>query len=295
MILLDADVLVYWSAFAAQKTSYDCMVQSITEHPLQGVRKLFPNAKDRDAWMKENNLTKAQVHSEPVVDVMPEAMALKLASQRWDDVVAAAGGGKVEAYLTGTGNYRDKYAVTKPYKGNRAQEKPIHYEAVRSYFAGRSEIVSGMEADDAIGVRSTQLAGAAIIASIDKDMNMLPGRHYDWGKGIRFTISEDDAQLFFMAQVIAGDSTDNIQGIPGWGLKGALKELRRVNSRSNRWAVVRAAYDDAAKPADKKTPALLPMGADTTLTEMGILVWIQRHPDQLWSITDYEEGYINGH
>jgi hypothetical protein len=87
-------------------------------------------------------------------------------------------------YLTGEGNFREKIAVTKPYKGNRKGEKPYHFDNITTYMVGNYDtvIVEGMEADDAMSIRQTR-EGDTVICTRDKDLRMVPGWHYGWECG----------------------------------------------------------------------------------------------------------------
>ena len=56
-----------------------------------------------------------------------------------------------EMFLTGKGNFRNDYAVTAPYKGNReGTEKPIHLSALRNHLALSWDgyVTEGEEADE---------------------------------------------------------------------------------------------------------------------------------------------------
>src|SRR4030042_1357047 len=57
-------------------------------------------------------------------------------------------------FFTGKGNYREAVATLKPYKGNRAGDKPSHFDAIYDYVMTHhnGELVSGIEADDAMGI-----------------------------------------------------------------------------------------------------------------------------------------------
>ena len=85
-------------------------------------------------------------------------------------------------HLTGKGNFRDEIAVTAPYKGNRKDaEKPKHYKLIRDYlvYSWDAVIWEGMEADDAIAIEATELAGDGVIVSLDKDLDQVVGWHYN--------------------------------------------------------------------------------------------------------------------
>ena len=61
---------------------------------------------------------------------------------------------------------------------------------------------------------------STIICSPDKDvLYQCVGMHYNYQKGDFLHTTPDEALKFLWKQVLMGDSTDNIQGIPGVGEK----------------------------------------------------------------------------
>ena len=124
-----------------------------------------------------------------------------------------------DLYLTGAENFRKEVATIKPYKGNRKADKPKHYEYIRERLMHMGAIVShGEEADDLLGKHQTD---ETIICTIDKDLDMIPGWHYNFVKGKKYLTTEAEALMFFWHQMMTGDSTDNITGVPGMGPKKA--------------------------------------------------------------------------
>ena len=126
-------------------------------------------------------------------------------------------------YLTGKGNFR--YKVREDYKANRkGTDKPVHYQLVRDYLVSNfaAQVVDGMEADDALALEQTS---DTVIATIDKDLLMVEGKHYNYGKGTWDTVSAEEGEYFFYKQMLTGDKVDNIIGIRGIGEKKASKLL----------------------------------------------------------------------
>ena len=83
---------------------------------------------------------------------------------------------------------------------------------------------------------------STIIAHLDKDINMIPGWHYNWelrrlGKVIReattYFVTPEEAEYNFYYQLIVGDTTDNIKGVMGLGPKKAEKFLN--STPRERW------------------------------------------------------------
>lgn len=173
-------------------------------------------------------------------------------------------------FLTGKGNYRDKLATIKVYKGNRdPNNKPEYYDEIRQYlidFHG-AEIVDGMEADDKMGIEQWKRKDrGTVIVGIDKDMKCIPGYHFNWVKGLFEYQTLAEANKMFWTQVLTGDTTDNIQGIPGVGAKGAAKILAGTDGTwTDMYARVLAAYE-----------AKMGAAGMAAFHETASLVWIQR-------------------
>ena len=173
-----------------------------------------------------------------------------------------------DGFLTGSGNFRKDIAKTQPYKGNRKQPKPKHYEALRKHLVKMGcVVVEGQEADDAIGIAAymTDPEDYTIITT-DKDLNMLRGKHYNFVKKEFNYVTEEQAMRFFYTQLLTGDRTDNIQGIPGIGPKKAEKMLKDAVTEEEMYNVAKLGYAD-----------------DVVLLENARLLWLRREPLQLWT------------
>ena len=173
-----------------------------------------------------------------------------------------------KAYLTGPGNFRYLVATTAPYKGNRKDApRPKHYEALRAYFQRLgAELVEGQEADDAIAIEATKEQDRCWIVSIDKDFDQVQGWHYNFVKKEKYYVTEEEGIRSFYTQILTGDRTDNIIGIKGIGPVKAEKILADCKTE-------REHYDACVKAYD---------GNIERVTENGVLLWLRRHPDQLW-------------
>ena len=128
-------------------------------------------------------------------------------------------------YLTGKGNFRS--VVDPMYKMNRKDsEKPIHYQALRDHLVKKwgAKVIEGSEADDALAWNQ-ELDGSTTILTIDKDLLMVEGLHYNYVKKEHKTVTREEGELFFYAQMLCGDAVDNIPGIKGVGMKTAFKML----------------------------------------------------------------------
>lgn len=137
--------------------------------------------------------------------------------------------GDYRAFIHGSGNFREDLATIKKYKGNRdEQAKPKYFSEIKQYLVNvwKAKLVDGMESDDALGIyQSTSPYGTTVIVSNDKDMDMIPGWHFNWVKSELYEVRPEEADMMLFWQMMVGDSTDNIPGIPKIGPKTATKLL----------------------------------------------------------------------
>lgn len=162
---------------------------------------------------------------EDIADHMDEAV------KQWDYYI-----GRIKALdfadnyrvcIGGDGNFRYDLAQQKPYKGHRP-DKPVLFWEVReeiiNKYGNKINIIDGCEADDflsQIGWENYQNYKKTgkwdyVIGFIDKDLEMIIGPYFRFNEEkpevkIR-TITE--AARSFCKQMLTGDSTDNIPGLP---------------------------------------------------------------------------------
>ena len=172
-----------------------------------------------------------------------------------------------QVYLSGDTNFRDEVAVTHPYKGNRERERPECLDAVRGYLCMRYDayVSDGQEADDDIAIAATRMGASAVICTIDKDLDQVPGWHYNFVKQQRYCIGTKEAVLNFYMQLLTGDSVDNIKGIYGIGPKKALKHLQGLDEVQM--------YQKCLE---------LYEGDDARVLENARLLWLRRYEGQMW-------------
>jgi len=127
-------------------------------------------------------------------------------------------------------NFRYAIATSRPYKGQR-KEKPEWYErlcpVIEDYLRdawGFIRTPEGFEADDLCATLAMGLQDRVIVHT-DKDLKQIPGNHFNPKTKECYTMSQHAAWAFLYKQIIEGDDTDNIEGIPGWGKVAAAKEI----------------------------------------------------------------------
>ena len=133
-------------------------------------------------------------------------------------------------FLTQGRCFRYAAAKTKPYKGNRKYgDKPIIFPAIKEYLKQKWSftIVTELEADDLVSIYHDPLK--TVICSPDKDvLYQNKGVHYNYGKAELVVVDENEALTFLWKQMLMGDSTDGIVGIPKVGEKTATVWLESL-------------------------------------------------------------------
>lgn len=138
--------------------------------------------------------------------------------------------------LGGPSNFR--VTLYPEYKANRSKSKstrPEWFLDLKSDIANEYSsciLTDNCEADDMIRVWSNQCIKAEkdfVIVSVDKDLDCIAGKHYNPRKSILYTVEKDYAEKHYWTQILTGDSTDNIPGLPGIGPKKAEKILELSN------------------------------------------------------------------
>lgn len=242
--LIDADILIYRTGFASQKTFYIFKYVNGTEVTVPASSILLVKK-----WLKENNLSKDDGTLYKTLSILAPELACHTMDKTLNMWVAASGVSRYQCFLTSAdrSNYRFQIAKTKPYKGNRVAAKPAHYDLLREYLMKTypTTMVYDEEADDRLGIISqNQCKDACVIVSIDKDLNQLPGDHYNPVTLERYivtdpgvlTLSSDKRKLsgggvkWFYAQMLLGDSADNIPGISGLGPVSVYHALVDINT-----------------------------------------------------------------
>ena len=126
-------------------------------------------------------------------------------------------------FLTSGKCFRYDVAKSRPYKGNRKYgDKPIIFPAIKEYLRQKWGCISipELEADDLVSIHHNN--ENTLICSPDKDvLYQNPGTHYNYGKAEIIETTDVEAEIFLWKQMLMGDSTDGIQGIPNIGPKKA--------------------------------------------------------------------------
>lgn len=220
VLLIDGDAHVYRCGFAGEKTKY-------LVNALEAYRE-FDTAKEAKAWADTNKGLGGHIWSrkeyEPIENVL---QMVKYSLQQVLDLFKT---NEYRIYIGGRGNFRND--IYPDYKANRdGVAKPRYYREIREYLVAHwgASLVDGMEADDAIGIDNSRTPGAIIVA-VDKDLDQLKGRHFNWVTGVNYDVTAESGLRFFYEQLLSGDNADNIPGLKGVGAITAKKIVKEFKT-----------------------------------------------------------------
>lgn len=145
-----------------------------------------------------------------------ESIAVWQASEMLRRILHDTNAMQHHVFISGSRNFR--YNVYPLYKANRKDvPKPKWLQSVRAHLVTEwgATIADGVEADDLMGIDQVKYDGDSIICSIDKDLLMIPGMHYNFVKQEFRTVSPLEGMRHFYFQLIMGDKADNIPGYDG--------------------------------------------------------------------------------
>ncbi len=185
----------------------------------------------------------------------PEEIAFYRMDEMIRGILEALQTAKYKAFITSTDHSNFRYDIYPEYKATRKTEKPTHYHRLRDYLLETkgAELVFDQEADDALGIAQTNGANwkalimpcdrlmdkapsesvdrleevdsgfdaqsppPTCIVTIDKDLNQIPGWHYNFVKKDLYEVTPDEGLRYFYQQILMGDLIDNVPGIYGLG------------------------------------------------------------------------------
>lgn len=122
-------------------------------------------------------------------------------------------------------NFRHTLYKYKPYKGNRPPKPEFITKwepTIREHFMSKWSFYRSpdLEADDIVAALSVLMEDDTVICSPDKDLKQMAGLYFNYSKNeAPVTITATAAKFQLWSQVLTGDSSDNIAGLPGLGPK----------------------------------------------------------------------------
>lgn len=306
LLIVDADPLVYRSGFAAESISYLVIADvngNLTDlyfEPEQG-----KSANDKIKEYQAANPEVELLDKIKKVTAEPVSHALEIASSSLASIEAGVAEQfklslSVHLLLSGSANWRNKVATLLPYKGNRdPSHKPVHYKAIRDYLVAvhGAMVTDGIEADDAVATLARTYRDQDYnycVASIDKDLDQIPGWHYDFLKKVFYYIDAESAARSFWQQVLSGDSTDNIGGVWKMGAKGAKEIVDEWyvagETPAEIWQSVLTEYRSSQT---KKACPYADKDHELVALENARLLYLQQKPDELWNPPPLPRGKVS--
>jgi len=288
-LLIDGDIILYQVAFAMEKPMYVCK------------NAIYKNKGKADAASIKNGFPVTK----RVVLGTEKHLRAKL-DATLNTLFKECGTKNYKLFLTFnelSPNYRLKLATILPYKGNRVGSvKPQHYKRLKEILVNeyRAIKVEGQEADDSLTIhqmesfRTTGSYERTIICSLDKDFKMVPGLHYHLTSKVISLVTEDEAMISFYRQILIGDAGDNIPGLTKTlRLQGRVEEADKLTHTHYLKHFNEIIVD--MKPDDVYNHVLGMYEAygysDKEFLEIGNLLWLRRHPGQIWS-EDKKRGLV---
>lgn len=181
-------------------------------------------------------------------------------------------------------NFRDKIATIQKYK-DRPKDKPYHYTFLQDYIRNKYLWMThcNLEDDDTLAIIHNNFIKQdkyiPIICSSDKDLNQVPGFHYNIGRGELYEVSKAQALRNFYTQLYTGDATDTI---PGYyeitGKRKSTKNIAYLDNIDNEYGMylyVRYLYQVGLRA--KNTNDL-----DCILWEIANLLYLRRSTSDNW-------------
>ncbi len=220
--------------------------------------KKFKLKKEAVAYCDKNNLNVADITSPKLIPTFNAVLSgvrnflqskanvavelyLNASEQFVEDI-------EITYFLTGSLNFRN--AITDDYKANRADiVRPIHHHELKAFMVENWDavIIDGLEADDVVAMEANKLEEKGeqyLVIALDKDLNCIPGWHFDPNKKDVYFINQKQAEFNFFNQLLVGDIVDNIKGVKGIGPVKSDKILTGKN-KEERWEAVKETYAKA--------------------------------------------------
>lgn len=225
MLLLDCDVICYKAGFACEKVFYKLLQDGkpVIEGPKEEVGNGYYQLKQAEGKETKLKILKCR-------KIEPLKYALSNVKNIINQAVRDCNEEEYVGYLSGPLNFRKD--IDPSYKAHRDPlHKPYWFEEIKSYlvrYHNTHYAMDGLEADDMLGILATE-DKSNIICTIDKDLDQVPGRHYNFNSRQLYEVDEETANYNFWLSVLTGDAADNIKGPYGIGPKKASKILQEAS------------------------------------------------------------------
>jgi hypothetical protein len=299
-VLFDADILVFRCAFAAEYQMWflaydrDETNQDGSPKEFDGFKKVESFRYNREAKERLNEVCPGQYSREEGHDYQlwsetqlePFGHAVQNLNTLVDHILSTLGHTEFDARMFLSPykgeNFRYAIATTLPYKGNRDRtHRPTYEKELRDYIIEHwdTTVAEGEEADDLLGIEQTRLGDNSIIVTLDKDLDQIPGMKHNFMYDRTYEVTPEQAATNFHIQLLMGDTTDNIPGLPGIGIGKARKALHGLSGASEELSEVCRQYQIHSGKENWQE----------YLLEQGNLLHIRRYPGESWYCKEIDQ------
>ncbi|MHC4647486.1 MAG: hypothetical protein ACYTBJ_18520 [Planctomycetota bacterium] len=292
--LVDGDIIVFRCAFAAERNEWHLHIpkdkdgeeyKGVFEYKREAMDEL-----DKRLPAKRTRKEGEEYRLFPELRLEPLSHALQNVKTLMKKIADANGLNEfdIKVYLSNGPCYRHRLAKTRPYKANRDDKRrPTYEKEVRQYMIEQYDtyIADDEEADDMLGIQGTKEGPhGAIIITLDKDLDQVPGLKYNFMHEVGYEVTENQAHYNFCIQLMSGDSTDNIPGLPKIGPGKAKKALHGLEE------------DPEAMMQEVMRMYMIHSGKEDWLAylrEQGQLLYIRRQDGEMWEppVTEADDPY----
>lgn len=262
----DFDTVLFTAAKSLQE---DYIIIRHNEFPdwtqeFSGVQEFYGKKKAKDGgWIGEQNAERLghpeknqwQIsHEDFTIEPMSrivkkDYIAYARFNDKLEDIMEATGCADYRIVIGGEGNFRYDVAQIQAYKGTR-KGKPVRFAEIREYVLNKYKdkviVVDGIEGDDVVSTLAHKSflhfnkTGEHLytLAYVDKDLKMCICPYINYNKiedGV-LQVTPLEAAYSFCRQMLMGDSTDTIPGLPGLTAeickKYGIKKTRGLGEKS---------------------------------------------------------------
>jgi hypothetical protein len=185
LIVVDGDTVAYRAAFAAQRSVY-VLYDDEDGTPIrefQYKRELNEALSENEGWVAFTTWKKEE-RIEPMSHALQNCKSILVnietaCREKFDKEP------ELLVYLSGENNFRKHVGTYDVYKGHRPEDKPTYLPDLMQYMETYWDAVSepNIEADDLMSITSaTRGYDNVVLVTTDKDLNQVPGWHYNFVK-----------------------------------------------------------------------------------------------------------------
>lgn len=218
LLLIDGDTIAYTACVNAEQVTQLLPESFYTEEEKLSIMRDYYPVNPEEQFPSEVKTSDLIVCKNNVMNKLNKILQL-------------TGCSKYSIHLT-LGRDCFRYKIYKDYKANRSNTvAPLFLMQIKHWMSTQlgATLHVDIEADDAIVFLKRRLGDDAIICAVDKDvLEAVEGRHFNYYESAKFNIdmqwketSKASAYLFPYRQALIGDTSDNIIGLSGIGVKKA--------------------------------------------------------------------------